>query len=72
MAIGVPGEVKGLHLAWQKYGKLPWRDLVQPSIDLSLNGVPATQSLVDTIEMMITAVQGDPGLRYNDLLSYSV
>ena len=72
MAIGVPGEVKGLHLAWQKYGKLPWRDLVQPSIDLSLNGVPATQSLVDTIEMMLTAVQGDPGLRYNDLLSYSV
>ena len=63
MAIGVPGEVKGLHLAWQKHGKISWGELVQPAIDLSLNGVPASQALIDTLEMMFTAVQADPGLR---------
>jgi gamma-glutamyltranspeptidase / glutathione hydrolase len=37
-SVGVPGTVAGLYLAHQKYGKLPWRDLVQPAIDLARNG----------------------------------
>ena len=37
-AIGVPGTVAGLYMAHQKYGKLPWRDLVQPAINLAKNG----------------------------------
>ncbi len=39
-AVGVPGTVAGLYLAHQKYGKLPWADLVQPSVDLAQNGFP--------------------------------
>jgi gamma-glutamyltranspeptidase/glutathione hydrolase len=38
LATGVPGTVAGLYLAHQKYGKLPWKDLVQPAIDLAENG----------------------------------
>jgi gamma-glutamyltranspeptidase/glutathione hydrolase len=38
LATGVPGTVAGLYLAHQKYGKLPWKNLVQPSIDLAENG----------------------------------
>ncbi|RXR21013.1 gamma-glutamyltransferase [Flavobacterium amnicola] len=37
-AIGVPGTVAGLYLAHQKYGKLPWRELVQPAVDLAQKG----------------------------------
>lgn len=37
-AVGVPGTVAGLYLAHQKYGKLPWKELVQPSVDLAKNG----------------------------------
>jgi len=37
-AVGVPGTVAGLFMAHQKYGKLPWRELVQPSVDLARNG----------------------------------
>ncbi len=38
LAVGVPGTVAGLYLAHQKYGKLPWKNLVQPAIDLAENG----------------------------------
>ena len=37
-SIGVPGTVAGLFLAHQKYGKLPWKDLVEPSVKLAKNG----------------------------------
>lgn len=37
-SVGVPGTVAGLYLAHQKYGKLPWKGLVQPAIDLAENG----------------------------------
>ncbi len=37
-AVGVPGTVAGLYMAHQKYGKLPWKKLVQPSVDLAKNG----------------------------------
>jgi len=44
-SVGVPGTVAGLYLAHQKYGNLPWADLVQPSIDLAKNGFELTWSL---------------------------
>ncbi len=37
-SVGVPGTIAGLYMAHQKYGKLPWRDLVQPAVDLAKNG----------------------------------
>lgn len=37
-SIGVPGTVAGLYLAYQKYGKLPWKDLVEPSVKLAKDG----------------------------------
>lgn len=43
LAAGVPGTVAGLVEAHQKYGKLPWKDLVQPAIDLALNGFVLTE-----------------------------
>src|SRR6266545_5531981 len=35
LAVGVPGTVAGLHLAWKDHGKLPWRRLVAPAITLA-------------------------------------
>ncbi|MDX2362358.1 MAG: gamma-glutamyltransferase [Crocinitomicaceae bacterium] len=45
LSVGVPGTVAGLYMAHQKYGKLPWKDLVQPSIDLAQNGVILSYTL---------------------------
>lgn len=44
-AIGVPGTVAGMALAHQKYGKLPWSELIQPAINLANNGIPFNWSL---------------------------
>ncbi len=38
LAVGVPGTVKGFELAMQKYGKLPWKDVIAPAIELAENG----------------------------------
>ena len=46
-SVGVPGTVAGLYLAHQKYGKLPWKELVQPSIDLAQNGFELSYTLAN-------------------------
>ncbi|HEY5690941.1 MAG TPA: gamma-glutamyltransferase [Cyclobacteriaceae bacterium] len=43
LASGVPGTVAGLEAAHQKYGKLEWKQLVQPAIDLATNGFTLTE-----------------------------
>src|SRR5438045_1246521 len=35
---GVPGTVRGLAMARDKFGKLPWRDLVLPAVALARDG----------------------------------
>ncbi|MBS1488360.1 MAG: gamma-glutamyltransferase [Bacteroidetes bacterium] len=42
LASGVPGSVDGMVEAHKKLGTLPWKDLVQPAIDLAMNGVTLT------------------------------
>lgn len=43
LASGIPGSVDGMVEMHNKYGKLPWNDLVQPAIDLALNGIVLTK-----------------------------
>lgn len=49
LAPGVPGTVRGLHLAHSKYGKLPWSDVVIPAADLATNGFILTKGLAASI-----------------------
>jgi gamma-glutamyltranspeptidase/glutathione hydrolase len=35
LAPGVPGTVRGMELAHRKFGKLPWKDVVAPSVSLA-------------------------------------
>lgn len=44
-SVGVPGTVAGLYMAHQKYGSLPWKELVQPAIDLAKDGVELSFTL---------------------------
>jgi gamma-glutamyltranspeptidase / glutathione hydrolase len=40
LSCGVPGSIDGLITAHQKYGKLSFRDVIRPAIDLALKGFP--------------------------------
>ncbi len=43
LASGVPGSVDGMVEAHTRYGKLPWKDLLQPANDLANKGVIQTE-----------------------------
>lgn len=43
LSAGVPGSVAGMAESHARYGKMPWKDLVQPAIDLALNGFKLTR-----------------------------
>ncbi len=45
LSVGVPGLVRTLYLAHQKYGKLPWAKLFEPAIKLAENGFPVSPRL---------------------------
>lgn len=53
-SIGVPGEMAGYWAAWQRYGRLPWADLLQPTIDLCKNGFKLHKYLAGRIEWAAT------------------
>jgi len=50
LAIGVPGTVRGLYRAYDKFGSLPWAELIQPAIDLALNGIIVDRFLEESLE----------------------
>jgi gamma-glutamyltranspeptidase/glutathione hydrolase len=43
MAIGVPGTIAGLFEVHQKFGTIPFKELIQPAIDLTKKGVVITE-----------------------------
>lgn len=48
LAAGVPGSVEGMEVLHQKFGKLTWAELIQPSIDLAANGFLVTEDEAKT------------------------
>ncbi len=52
LAAGVPGTVEGFWQAHQRFGTLPWADLVQPAVALARDGFVAPAALADNIQAM--------------------
>ena len=52
LAVGVPGTVAGMELAHQRFGSLPWEDLLQPAIDLARDGIPISWYLHESFKAL--------------------
>ncbi|PKI66087.1 hypothetical protein CRG98_013495 [Punica granatum] len=63
LSMGVPGEIAGLHEAWVKYGRLPWRTLFEPSIRLAKEGFVVAPYLAKNIAEWASTITSDPGLK---------
>ena len=48
-ASGVPGTVRGLEYAAQKYGRRPWASLVAPAVELAAKGFPVSFGLAGSL-----------------------
>ena len=52
-AVGVPGTVAGLRLAWEQQGSLPWERLVRPAVELAEEGFEVTHGLAASLARVL-------------------
>jgi len=50
LTIGIPGTVAGMQLAHRKLGKLSWKTLIAPAIELAEDGLVINQRLYDELK----------------------
>src|SRR6185369_17302430 len=60
LAVGVPGTVAGLHLAWKEQGTLPWKRLVAPAVALARDGFPVSEALARSLKNVQRTMQKYP------------
>jgi gamma-glutamyltranspeptidase/glutathione hydrolase len=60
LAVGVPGTVAGLHLAWKEQGSKPWKDLVQPAIVLARDGFEISHGLARSLAGVLDNMEKYP------------
>lgn len=46
LSVAIPSELRGLEYVHSKYGRLPWHDLVMPSVKIAQDGFKVTEDLV--------------------------
>lgn len=63
LSVAIPGELKAYWAVHQKHGKLPWSELVQPTIDLCKNGFPVGKHLEDKIQGKRSQLLNEPSLK---------
>jgi gamma-glutamyltranspeptidase / glutathione hydrolase len=60
IAVGVPGTVAGLHLAWREQGTIPWKELVEPAVALARDGFVVSEGLAGSLRSATRLFQKYP------------
>jgi gamma-glutamyltranspeptidase/glutathione hydrolase len=60
LAVGVPGTVAGLHMAWAENGRMPWKDLLRPAISLAREGFMVTDGLARSLREVLPEMRRYP------------
>ena len=60
LAPGVPGTVRGLALAHERFGKLRWHDVVRPAADLASSGFPISAALARSLNAELDRMRPFP------------
>jgi gamma-glutamyltranspeptidase/glutathione hydrolase len=55
-SVAVPGMLRGLELAWQRHGTLPWPEVVSPAIAAAKAGIRATETAASWLSIAGRAV----------------
>ncbi|CAG2223388.1 CD224 [Mytilus edulis] len=63
LAVGIPGEIRGLWEAHQVGGKLPWKDLLQPTIKLLKEGYTVGIPVAIAMAAQTEVVKRQQGLK---------
>ena len=58
LAPGVPGTIRGLALAHKKFGRLPWKDVVMPAVQLAEDGFAVSASLARGLNSQLSGTMG--------------
>src|SRR5262249_19788204 len=61
--VGVPGTVRGLALAHQRFGKLPWKEVVLPAVQLAEEGFILNESLANSLNHIVCPAKQFPERR---------
>src|SRR4051794_10230015 len=56
---GVPGTVRGLAMAHKKFGKLPWKDVVMPAVELAEKGFALDGYLANSLNTLVRQAAAD-------------
>ena len=51
LAAGVPGTVAGFYFAHQKFGRLPWKRLLQPAIQQAREGIVVSHDMAELLKV---------------------
>ncbi len=62
-SVAVPGLLAGMEEAHARFGRLQWRSLVEPAIDLARAGVPVNEAQAFLHEILVQILQRDEGGR---------
>lgn len=60
LGVAIPGELKGYQEAHERFGKLPWKDLFEPTIRLCEEGVPISKRFEEMLSEFESELRSQP------------